>query len=119
MIVPPLALGAAQTNETPPTVSDGVGAVGAPGEPRSVIDVDGADATDVPAAFVAVTVNVYGIPRFNPVTVIGEVAPEALKPFEAVTVYPVTVAPPFVLGAENETVTPKGAHKEKRSQPAS
>ena len=53
--MPPLALGAAQTNETPLTVCVGVGAVGAPGDPRSVIDVDGAEATEVPAALVAVT----------------------------------------------------------------
>lgn len=117
--MPPLALGAAHTSDTPPTVSDGTGAVGAPGEPRSVIDVDGADATEVPAAFVAVTVKVYGIPRFNPVTVIGEAVPEAVEPFDAVTVYPVIVEPPFVVGAENETVAPTVAHKEKRSHPAS
>ena len=53
-----MALGAAQTNETPLTVCDGVGVVGTPGEPRSVSDVDGADATEVPATFVAETVKV-------------------------------------------------------------
>ena len=58
MIVPPLALGALQTSETPPIVNEGTGADGALGEPRNVMDVEGAEATDVPAALVAVTVNV-------------------------------------------------------------
>ena len=84
--MPPLAFGAAHTKETPPTVSDGTGAVGAPGEPRSVIEVDGAEGTEVPAALVAVTVKVYGIPRLKPVTVIGEALPVALAPLDEVTV---------------------------------
>ena len=84
--MPPLALGAGHTSATPPTVRDGVGASGDEGEPRRVIEVDGAEATEVPAAFVAVTVNVYGTPRLKPVTVIGDAVPVAVEPFDAVTV---------------------------------
>lgn len=58
MITPPFELGAVQTSETPPTVRDVFGAVGAAGDPRRVTDDDGSDGSDVPAAFVAVTVNV-------------------------------------------------------------
>jgi len=51
-----------------------------------VIEVDGAEGTEVPAALVAVTVKVYGIPRLKPVTVIGEALPVALAPLDEVTV---------------------------------
>ena len=56
--MPPFAFGALHTSDTPPAMSDGVGAPGAPGEPRRVIEVEGAEATEVPALLVAVTVNV-------------------------------------------------------------
>ena len=36
-----------------------------------VTEFDAADATDVPAEFVAVTVNVYAVPEVKPVTVIA------------------------------------------------
>jgi hypothetical protein len=42
--------------------------------------LDAADGDDVPIAFVAVTVNVYGVPVVRPVTVIGELAPVAVMP---------------------------------------
>jgi hypothetical protein len=38
------------------------------------------DALEVPTAFVAVTVNVYGVPVVKPVTVIGELEPVAVMP---------------------------------------
>jgi hypothetical protein len=90
-------------------VRDGVGAIGAEGEPRRVIEVDGAEATDVPAAFVAVTVKVYGTPRLRPVTAIGEATPVAVAPFDAVTVYPVIADPPLELGAVNATLPEFGS----------
>jgi len=43
---------------------------GTPGGPRMVTGADGADGAEVPAAFVAVTVNVYGVPAVSPATVI-------------------------------------------------
>ena len=45
------------------------------------------DDVPAPAAFVAVTINVYEVPFVSPVTVIGEAAPEAvILPGEKVTV---------------------------------
>ena len=59
----------------------------------------------VPAALVAVTVNVYAVPLVKPVTVIGDEPPVALKPpvFE-VTVYEVIADPPLLAGALNVIV---------------
>jgi len=58
----------------------------------------------VPSAFVAVTVNVYAVPFTNPVTVIGEPGPEAVKPPGlAVTVYCVIGSPPLLVGAAKLT----------------
>jgi hypothetical protein len=53
----------------------------------AVIEADAVDAADVPAALVAVAVNVYDVFDCNPVTVSGEVAPVAVKdPGDDVTV---------------------------------
>jgi hypothetical protein len=63
--------------------------VGAPGATIGsvVIDPLAEDAEEVPALFVAVTVNVYAVPAVNPVTVIGDVVPVAvMEPGEDVTV---------------------------------
>jgi hypothetical protein len=59
----------------------------------------------VPAALVAVTVNVYVVPLTSPVTVIGDAPPVAVNPptFE-VTVYEVIADPPLLAGAVNVTV---------------
>ena len=68
---------------------------------------DGADLGLVPALFVAVTVNVYGVPFVNPVTVhdsapvVEHVAPSG----DAVTVYPVIGEPPTKVGAVHDTAT--------------
>lgn len=87
MAFPPVA-GAVQD-----TVSDAklafVDAVGAPGVAGTVVTVTAADAAEgceVPAAFVAVTVNVGVAADAIPVTVIGEDAPVAVWPVLAVTV---------------------------------
>jgi len=47
--------------------------VGAPGVVEVVMEPDAADASEVPIAFVAVTVNVYGVAGDNPVS---EIVPE-------------------------------------------
>ena len=54
--------------------------VGAPGTPAGVTLFDTPDAEPVPTAFVAVTVNVYGVPFASPLTVIGLVAPVPVNP---------------------------------------
>jgi hypothetical protein len=60
----------------------------------AVIDVDADEASEVPTAFVAVTVNVYAVADCNPVTVSGDDAPEAVyPPGEEVTVNDVAVGP--------------------------
>ena len=71
IVEPPFDAGAVNaTAAVVPSVTVTVPMFGAPGAPSGVIDDDGADATEVPAAFVAVTVNVYGVPAVSSVTVI-------------------------------------------------
>ena len=45
-----------------------------------VTEVDAVEATDVAAAFEAVTVNVYAVEAVRPETVMGEVLPVAVTP---------------------------------------
>ena len=88
---PPFDTGAVQ--ETPACVSPAVAVtlVGAPGAVAGATGVtafDAADGTDVPTAFVAVTVNVYDVPFVRPGTV-TDVAPAVdadAPPGDAVTV---------------------------------
>jgi hypothetical protein len=42
---------------------------------KAVTAVEAEEATELPIAFVATTVNVYDVPFVNPVTIIGEVVP--------------------------------------------
>jgi hypothetical protein len=65
----------------------------------------GEDASDVPTAFVAVTVNVYAVPFDKPVTVNGLEPPDAVNPPGLdVTVKLVIAEPPLLAGALNDTV---------------
>jgi hypothetical protein len=66
--------------------------------------LDAEDATEVPEAFVAVTVNVYAVFDCRPVTDIGDEAPVPVKlPGVEVTVYPVIPLVLPVVGAVNVT----------------
>ena len=56
------------------------GATGAAGGADVVTEVDAPEATDVAAAFEAVTVNVYAVDALKPVTLIGEVLPVVVTP---------------------------------------
>ena len=62
----------------PPSAADPM--VGACGTVVAVMLLEAEDDADVPAEDVAVTVNVYAVADCSPVTVIGELAPEAVKP---------------------------------------
>ena len=84
--------------------------VGALGTVRGVMEADAEDAVEVPATFVAVTVNVYAVPLVNPVKVhvsaFTFVQPAGgVTAGEEVTEYPVMVDPPLEAGALHETVT--------------
>jgi hypothetical protein len=102
---PPLLAGA--VHDTPAWALPAVPPtpVGAPGTVRGVTAALAADAAEVPAALVAVTVNVYAVPLVRPVTV-ADVAPVVVAvapPGAAVTVYPVTGDPPSPAGAVHDT----------------
>ena len=68
--------------------------------------MDWADAAPVPTTFVAVTVNLYGIPVVSPGTVIGlAVLVATIPPGTEVTVYKVIALPPLEAGAVKGTLT--------------
>jgi hypothetical protein len=82
---------------------------GAPGGPNVVTDADGADASEVPEAFVAVTVNVYAVLRVSPVTDrVPAAAPDRVPVFPPgldVAVYFVIGEPPSDVGAVKRRTT--------------
>ena len=84
------------TTETP---------VGAPGSVAGVIAAGANDAEELPEEFIAVTVNVTGVPSLNT----GKLAVRTLPtvkggPTEGVIMYPVIGEPPVTAGAVQETV---------------
>jgi hypothetical protein len=97
---------AAASAATQAALQAGSGAgVGAAGGEEVVIDVDAVEATDVAAAFVAVTVNVYAVDAVNPETVIGDELPDTvIPPGDEVTVYVVIALLPLLDGAVKLTV---------------
>jgi hypothetical protein len=71
-----------------------------------VTELEALDAGPVPAELSAVTVKVYACPLVSPVTTIGELAPltGATSGGDTVTVYPVIVVPPVLVGAVKATL---------------
>ena len=109
IVEPPFDAGAVNaTAAVVPSVTVTVPMPGAPGGPRMVTGADGEDGVEVPAAFVAVTMNVYGVPAVSPATVIvpdpvWDTAP-VKEPVSEVAVYLVIAEPPLDAGAVNATV---------------
>jgi hypothetical protein len=69
-----------------------------------VTDDDAEEATELPTAFVATTVNVTGVPLVRLLTVADSTLPTVTAlPTDGVTVYPV-IAEPLEAGAVQETV---------------
>jgi hypothetical protein len=103
---PPLLAGAVKLTVALPLLTMAEILVGTPGAIGAGVTADDAlEAVPVPTEFVAVTVKVYAVPLVNPVTVIGDEAPVAVRPSgEEVTVYPVITAPPVFVGAVKLTV---------------
>jgi hypothetical protein len=106
--LPPSDTGAVHDTVAWPSPGLALTAVGASGTVGcGVTDGDdGSDAGPVPTLFVAVTVNVYGVPSTKPRTA-ADVAPAvvAVAPSgDAVTVYTVIALPPSETGAAHDTV---------------
>ena len=78
--LPPSLVGGVKLTVASPLPATADTPVGAPGTVLGVTAVEALDAADVPAAFVAVTVNVYAVPFARPVTTIGLLAPVAVMP---------------------------------------
>jgi len=97
--VPPLLVGAVhETREEPLRFDDAETPVGAFGTVAGTATAELLDEADVPAEFVAVTLNVYEVPFMRPVTVHGFDKPQAKAacetvPTNGVTVKPVIAAP--------------------------
>src|SRR5664280_1735427 len=112
--------GAVHDTTACPLPATAVTAVGALGFAVGVTAVLADEASEVPAALVAVTVNVYGLSLVRPATVAVRAPPvvAVAPPGVAVTVYPVIGEPPLLAGAVHDTtawalpavaVTPVGA----------
>ena len=102
---PPLFPGAEKVIVAWPLPRVAVPIVGASGVVAGVTALDALDALLVPAAFVAVTVNVYVVPFVRPVMTIGEDPADAVNPPGLdVTVYEVILDPPLFPGAEKVIV---------------
>lgn len=88
-----------------PAVADGE--VGASGTVAGVTEFEAFEEDPVPAAFVAVTVNVYAVPLVRPMTMAVVVAVAVVVeifPGLEVIVYDVIAEPPFDAGAVYVTV---------------
>jgi len=101
--LPPLETGGEKLTVTCASPAVALTPIGGPGTVIGVTGVtlfDGADDGPVPAAFVAVTVKVYGVPFVSPVTVSGLDGPVAeCPPGFDVTVYEMIGLPPSEAGA--------------------
>jgi hypothetical protein len=102
---PPLLGGAIHDTTACAFPGAAVTAVGAPGTVFGVTAALGKEASELPAALAAVTVNVYAVPLVRPVTVavVPMIVLALAPPGDAVTVYPVTGDPPLLEGATHET----------------
>ena len=80
--------------------------VGTPGgDAVGVTEAEAEEDSELPAEFIATTVNVTGLPLANPVSVAVNTLPTVTGlPRDGVTLYPVIAEPPFIAGALHETV---------------
>jgi hypothetical protein len=105
---PPFDAGAVQETVAELTPATTVTFGGAPGTVAGGVGVTGVvvgGLGEPPAAFIAVTVNVTGVPLGNPVIVAVNTLPTVIGvPTDGVIVYPVMGEPPFESGAVQETV---------------
>ena len=104
---PPLSVGGVHESSAVRSPGTATTSVGDPGTVRGVTATLAALATESPAAFVATTDTVYGVPLLRPLQV-AEVAPvdtQLPSDGDTVAVYPVTGEPPFQLGAVHVTCT--------------
>src|SRR6185436_20476995 len=108
MALPPLSAGAVKVTVACVLPAVALALVGAPGTVLGVTLFDGTEAGPGPAAFVAMTVNVYAVPLTSPVTeCVSDVVPALLSTPPAgfeVTVYPVIALPPLLAGAVKLTL---------------
>ena len=103
---PPLFDGAVQETVTELSPNTPVTSVGTPGTVAGTTAPDDGDADPEPSRFVATTVNVYDVPLRSPTMVhVVVIEVQVAEPGDEVTVYAVMSAPPFEVGADQDTVT--------------
>jgi hypothetical protein len=112
MAEPPLLTGAVHDTTAWAFPGVAVTAIGAPGTVVGVTAALGIEASELPAALAAVTVNVYAVPLTRPVTVrlLASAAAGRSRPTWALvaalttrTLYPVIAEPPSATGAVHDT----------------
>ena len=102
MALPPLDAGGVKAIVACISPPVAVPMVGAPGMVAGVALLDAPEALPLPAALVATTVQVYGVPLVSPLTMTGDIVPPLLMPPQ-VAVYPV-MGLPLAAGAVNATL---------------
>jgi sulfur carrier protein ThiS len=108
--LPPLDPGALQLTTDEESAAVPETPVGAPGTVLGVTLADALEATEFPAAFVALTVNVYAVPLVKPETVQEvDAVVQVNDPGDEVTVYPVIALPPLDPGALQLTTDEESA----------
>jgi len=102
---PPSEVGAVQVTVAKVLPATAETPVGAKGSVPIGVAEDEAESKELPARFVALTVNVTDVPLVNPLIVAINTFPTVTGlPTDGVTVYPVIVAPPSDVGAVHFTV---------------
>ena len=105
IVAPPFEAGAVQVTvaEALPATAETV--LGALGAVAGITGADKSEATELPMAFFAITVNVIAVPLVNPLIVAVKTLPTfSAVPMDGVTVYPVIAEPPSEDGAVHDTV---------------
>ena len=105
VIAEPFEAGAAQVTVAEFVPATAETPVGAPGTVAGVTATEAAEARELPAEFIAITVNVVEVPFVNPVSVAVRILPTvSALPVDGVTLYPVIAEPPSEAGAVQVTM---------------
>ena len=101
----PLEAGAVQETVVELIATTAETPVGAPGSDADGVTGNKEEANELPAAFIAETVNVTSVPLVNPFIVTDKTLPTVTGlPTDGVIMYPVIAEPPFEAGGIQETV---------------
>jgi hypothetical protein len=112
VIAEPPVFGSVKLTVADPFPADATTFVGVEGLPTGVTAVEATDGPELPTPFLAIAVNVYGVPLLKPDIshpALGFVVTHVNPPGDEVTIYSTIADPPLSVGAVNVTVAFPGA----------